>query len=143
MDSDAVDYWCVQRRKLTNISITPSKTSPKTKNYGSVRPAEPVMAFDLREPLLKEVQEVVWKARSRSAPGPSGTSYKVYKHCPKLLNWLWKILKVIWRKGIIVQQWWLAGGVWIPKEESSKNISQFRIISLLSIEGKIFFSIAA
>lgn len=34
-------------------------------------------------------------------------------------------------------------GVWIPKEEVSKTINQFRIISLLSVEGKIFFSIAA
>ncbi len=31
--------------------------------------------------------------------------------------------------------------MWIPKEENSKNISQFRTISLLSVEGKIFFSI--
>ncbi|KAK0134731.1 Retrovirus-related Pol polyprotein from type-2 retrotransposable element R2DM [Merluccius polli] len=92
-----------------------------------ILPPEPAEAFDLREPLLKEVQEVVRKARSRSAPGPSGTPYKVYKHCPKLLHRLWKILK----------------GVWIPKEEDSKNISQFRIISLLSVEGKIFFSIIA
>ena len=31
--------------------------------------------------------------------------------------------------------------MWIPKEENSKEIDQFRIISLLNIEGKIFFSI--
>ena len=34
-----------------------------------IRPPEPAEAFDLREPLLKEVQEVVRKARSRSVPG--------------------------------------------------------------------------
>ncbi|GAA6088617.1 uncharacterized protein LOC109140547 [Tachysurus ichikawai] len=104
---------------------------------------EPVEAFDLREPLLKEVQEVVRKARSRSAPGPSGTSYKVYKYCPKLLQRLWRILKVSWRKGKTLKQWQFAEGVWIPKEEDSKTISQFRIISLLSVEGKNFFSIVA
>lgn len=104
-----------------------------------VTPPEPTKAFDLREPLLKEVEEVVRKARSRSAPGPSRTSYKVYKHCPKLLHQLWKILKVIWRRGKTAQQWRFAGGVWIPKEEDSKTISQFCIISLLSVEGKIFF----
>lgn len=32
-----------------------------------ITPPEPTKAFDLREPLLKEVQEVVRKARSRSA----------------------------------------------------------------------------
>ena len=31
--------------------------------------------------------------------------------------------------------------MWIPKEEKSKEIDQFRIISLLNTEGKIFFSI--
>lgn len=60
-----------------------------------IRPPEPVEAFDQKKPLLKEVQDLVRKARSRSAPGPSGNSYKVYKHCPKLLHQLWKIFKVI------------------------------------------------
>lgn len=107
-----------------------------------ITPPEPVEAFNLREPLLKEVQEVVRKARFRSAPGPSGTSYKVYKYCPKLLHRLWRILRIIWRKGKTLKQWLCAEGVWIPKEEDSKTISQFKIISLLSVEGKIFFSIA-
>lgn len=33
--------------------------------------------------------------------------------------------------------------VCIHKEVDSKNINQFQIISLLSVEGKIFFSIVA
>lgn len=69
--------------------------------------------------------------------------YKVYKNCPLLLKRLWKIPKVIWRRGKVAQQWQFAEGVWIPKEEDSKNINQFRIISLLNVEGKIFFSVAA
>ena len=40
-------------------------------------------------------------------------------------------------------QWRCAEGVLIPKEEDSKKIGQFRMISLLSVEGKIFFSIVA
>lgn len=76
-----------------------------------IRPPEPAEAFDSREPLLKEVQEVVRKARSRSAPGPSGTSYKVYKHCPMLLLRLWRILRVIWKRGETAQQWRFAEGV--------------------------------
>ena len=38
-------------------------------------------------------------------------------------------------------QWRFAEGVWIPKEENSKEIEQFRSIFLLSTESKIFFSI--
>lgn len=43
----------------------------------------------------------------------------------------------------MAQQWRHAEGVWIPKEENSSTIKQFRIISLLSVEGKIFFNIVA
>lgn len=34
-------------------------------------------------------------------------------------------------------------GIWIPKEESSSTIEQLRVISLLSVKRKIFFSIVA
>ncbi|KAJ3605586.1 hypothetical protein NHX12_027631 [Muraenolepis orangiensis] len=89
---------------------------------------------------LKEVREVVRKARASSAPGPSGTSYKVYKYCPKLLLRLWYILRVFWRRGRIPDQWREAEGVWIPKEKNSTQLDQFRIISLLCVEAKVFFS---
>ncbi|XP_075304756.1 retrovirus-related Pol polyprotein from type-1 retrotransposable element R2 [Odontesthes bonariensis] len=103
----------------------------------------PTSAFNIKEPTLKEVEEVIKAARSNSTPGPSGVPYVVYKRCPRLLKRLWTILRVIWRRGKVAQQWRHAEGVWIPKEESSITIEQFRIISLLSVEGKIFFSIVA
>ena len=43
---------------------------------------EPSIPLDEREPTWTEVQEVVKKARSGSAPGPNGIPYKVYKKCP-------------------------------------------------------------
>lgn len=51
-----------------------------------VDPPPPTNGFDIREPLLREVQEVVKKARSSSAPGLSVVPYKVYKSCPRLLK---------------------------------------------------------
>ncbi len=108
-----------------------------------ITPPEPSSDFDLKEPRLREVKKVVRRARSSTAPGPSGVPYKVYKNCPKLLHQLWRVLKVIWRRGKIAQQWRYAEGVCIPKEEKSENIYQFRVISLLSVESKIFFSIMA
>ncbi|RXN38269.1 reverse transcriptase [Labeo rohita] len=110
---------------------------------GLVAPPEPGIQFDCAEPTLKEVEEAVRAARSSSAPGPSGVPYKVYKQCPQLLRRLWKILKVIWRRGKVAAQWRYAEGVWIPKEEGSCDIEQFRIISLLSVESKIFFKIVS
>lgn len=81
--------------------------------------------FNSTEPTMKEVEEAVRAARSSSVPGPSGVPYKVYKQCPQLLRRLWKILKVIWRRGKVAAQCRYAEGVWIPKEEGSCNIEQF------------------
>ena len=54
---------------------------------------------------------------------------------------MWKILRVIWWRGGVADQWKCAEGVSIPKEENSIDIDQLRTISLLSTEGNIFFSI--
>ena len=104
---------------------------------------EPQLAFDGKEPTWKEVNETVKKARASSAPGPNCIPYKVYKKCPKVLRHLWKLLKVIWRKGKVPSCWQKAEGCFVPKEEKSEQIGQFRTISLLNVEGKIFFSIMA
>lgn len=101
-------------------------------------PKPPAVEFSMRELSWSEVQDVVKRAQSASAPGPSGLPYTVYKCYPQLLWHLWKILKVLRHREWIVAQWRYAEGVWILKEENSKNISQF---SLLSVEGKVFFSI--
>lgn len=86
---------------------------------------------------------MVKKARIGSAPSPSGIPYKVYKKCPMLLQRLWKLFRRIWRKGTIPTWWKKAGGYFVPKDENSSTTDQFRTISLLSVEGKIFFSVLA
>nr|BAC82600.1 reverse transcriptase [Danio rerio] len=121
----------------------PYKEQPLGPCGALLTPPEPTSEFNMKEPCRSEVEEVVRRARSSSAPGPSGVPYKVYKNCPKLLHRLWKALKVIWRRGKIAQPWRYAEGVYIPKEEKSENIDQFRVISLLCVESKIFFSIVA
>lgn len=51
-----------------------------------ITPPEPIMAFSLKEPTLREIEEIVKAARTSSAPGPSGVPYAVYKRCPRLLQ---------------------------------------------------------
>lgn len=46
-------------------------------------------------------------------------------------------------EGKVAQQWRFAKGVGVPKEEKSTSIKQFRTISLLNVEVKIFFSIVS
>lgn len=57
------------------------------------------------------------------------------------MHHLWKILRVIWRRGKVAQQWRSAERVWVLKEKNSTTIQQFRTISLLNVDGKIFFNI--
>nr|XP_061817543.1 uncharacterized protein LOC133607102 [Nerophis lumbriciformis] len=130
-------------RFLQNTMSDPLRGQDLGPNRALISPAPPTAEFQLTEPSLKEVEEVIKAARSASSPGPSGVPYLVYKRCPGLLKHLWKTLKVIWRRGRVANQWRCAEGVWIPKEEDSKNINQFRTISLLSVEGKVFFSIVS
>ena len=102
---------------------------------------QPEVPFDLKEPSLKEVQDIVKKARAGSAPGPSGTTYSVYKNCPMLLRRLWRLMRTLWKKETIPESWKRAEGCFVPKEKDSRTVEQFRTISLLSVECKIFFSI--
>lgn len=108
-----------------------------------IQVCEPEHIFDESEPTAKEVRDVIQKARAASAPGPNGIPYKVYKNCPRLTRRLWKHIRVIWRRGRLADSWNQAEGCYIPKEENSKNLSQFRTISLLNVEGKILLSVMA
>jgi len=111
--------------------------------HGLVRPTRPGIEFDISEPKFTEVESFIMKARSASAPGPNGIPYKVYKKCGKLRKFLWRLLKVVWRKEEVPSTWNKAEGVYIPKEEDSCSLGQFRPISLLNVEGKIMFGILA
>ena len=53
------------------------------------------------------------------------------------------MIRGAWKNLKISEQWMTAEGVYIPKEQNSTDINQFRPISLLNVEGKIFFSIMA
>lgn len=66
------------------------------------------------------MQEVVTAARSSSTP------VEYLKRCTSTaLTIFQKILRVMWLKGLVVGQWRLAGGIWIPKEENSTKLEQF------------------
>ena len=52
-------------------------------------------------------------------------------------------IKELWKRNILSNSWREAEGVFIPKEEGAKTVDQFRTISLLNVEGKLFFSLKA
>lgn len=94
--------------------------------------------FNMADFTFEEVRRVVRRARAGSAPGPSGTSYKIYKNCPQVLKRLATPLRTLWKKKQEPWQWTLAEGCFIPKELNSSSLDQFREISLLDVEGKVF-----
>ena len=108
-----------------------------------LRPDPPKSPFDEGMVKLQEVKDIIKKARAASAPGPNGVSYKVYKNCLRLTKRLWKLMKVLWRNGRVAKSWMTSGGCFIPKEEAAKEIKQFRTISLLNVEDKIFLAVFA
>ena len=82
-------------------------------------PSQPGEEFNCDPPSLTEVTTVVHKARAKSAPGPNGVPYLLYKRYPKVLGWLHKMLKSAWDNLMIGDQWMVAEGVYISKEQNS------------------------
>ena len=120
---------------LNSIPIPPLRDLPK--------PQDPTVMFDDSWIKLKEVRDFVHKACTGSAPGLNGILYKLYKNCPRVLRKLTALLQQAWKKGMVPQEWCLADGIWIPKEMQSRGITNFCPISLLNVEGKIFFGVLA
>ena len=106
-----------------------------------MRLATPTTPFDLSEPRLKEVRDFVRRAWAGASPGPSGIPYKVYKACPRLLLLLWKLLKEVWRQEVVPSFWDRSRWSLHPMEELLKLLNQSRPISMLNVEGKIFFGV--
>ena len=110
---------------------------------GLTRPTVPGVPFDCGELKWHEVRDFVQRAKATSAPGQNGLSFKFFKKCPSALRELWRILRVLWRREIVPQSWCRAEGVYIPKEQNATKLGQFRPISLLNVDGKIFFGVVA
>ena len=91
----------------------------------------------------KEVDDFVKKARTKSCPGNDGISYKVYKRCDKIRRQLFLLLRQMWRKKKVAEKWHVSEGLYLPKEADAKQIGQCRPISILNVDGKVFFGILA
>ena len=128
--------WNVQKKnsKLSwGVHSDPRRGIEHNNDSFIISPATLSIGFNSEVPSWSEIQEVVKALRSASAPGPI--------QYPNILRRLWWILRVIWTRNRVADQWRYSERGWIPKEENSVEIEQFRIISLLDTECKIFFSI--
>ena len=101
---------------------------------------EPQVEFDSSVPSWQEFNTKLRKARNKSAPGPNRVPYLLYKRCPKVARLLYGYLKGMWKKGSVSKAWRKAEGIFIPKVDGTKEVEKFRTISLLNVEGKLFFA---
>ena len=121
----------------------PLRDTPLDHMSGIPRPTRPGILFQLGELTLIEMKSFIQKSRAKSSHGQDGVPYKVYKRCPKLVHWLFLILKKAWNEKFIIQRWAKTEGIYIPKEAGASSLSQFRLIALGNTDGKIFFGILA
>ncbi|GFN80712.1 reverse transcriptase [Plakobranchus ocellatus] len=131
------------RTRNASSGIHSSLQDSSSSNPRPIWLSAPGIKFDSKPPSLQEVIAVVNKTRAKSAPWPNGVPYLLYKRYPNVLEKLHKILGSAWRNIKISKEWMTAERVYIPNEQDSKGINQFRPISLLNVEGKIFLSIMA
>ena len=89
--------------------------------------------------------EILLTRRNASAAGLNGIPYKVYKKCSKISKVLFKIFQVCFKRCEIPIQWQSAQEMHIPKvsNPSQNELSDFRQIALLNVEGKLFFSLVS
>ena len=103
----------------------------------------PEVEFENEAPSWAEFNKRLRKTRTKSAPGPNGVPYIVYKRCPGVARQLWLYLRGMWKKNEMSDNWRTAEGIFIPKENEAVKVEKFRTISLLNVEGKLYFALRA
>ena len=124
--------------RLRKTYSDPLKEVPLSPMDGIPPLEEPETPFREGGLRLHETREFICEARACN-----GISFKLYKNCPTVLEQLVCLLQRDWWEGYVTQEWYLADGVWIPKEENSIGVGSCRPISLVNVEGKIFFGVIA
>ena len=89
--------------------------------------------------------EILSSRRNVSAPSLNGIPCKVYKKCPRISKFLFKMFQACFKRCEILIEWRSAQEIYIPKvsSPSEKKLSDFRPIALLNVEGKLFFSLVS
>ena len=88
---------------------------------------------------------ILKRKKGSSRPGPNQISYKVYKLCERVREYLFEILNAALRAKVVPLCWRVSDGIMIPKVASPDpaNINDYRQIALLNVEGKLFWALVA
>lgn len=69
---------------LRQVHSDPRREESLYEMENLIKPPEPTIPFKVEEPSWQEVNSFLKKARGKSAPGPKGILYNVYKQCERL-----------------------------------------------------------
>ncbi|CAG9560099.1 unnamed protein product [Danaus chrysippus] len=105
------------------------------------KPEIPHIDFHGIPPTLDEISSHIKRKSSKSAPGPDGIPYIVFKKCPSVRKHLLNIYGKIWSRKQIPECFGKAIFVLIPKKDRVTDPKDTRPIALTNTISKIFFSV--
>ncbi|CAG9575311.1 unnamed protein product [Danaus chrysippus] len=105
------------------------------------KPEFPRIEFHGIPPTLEELSSQIKRKSSKSAPGPDGIPYIVFKKCASVRKHLLNIYGKIWSRKQIPECFGKAIFVLIPKKDRVTDPKDTRPIALTNTISKIFFSV--
>ena len=106
---------------------------------GMIRPDIPKIAFDTRPPTIKNIADSAKRKRNGATPGLDAITYVLFKKCPSLIAFLYRLGLKIWEEREIPADWTQAFMTLLKK--GSLIVSEFRPTTMTATMGKIFLSI--
>ena len=81
--------------------------------------------------------------RDGSSPGTNMIPYELYKKCPQIAPFFFKIVKSTLIQSTVLIHWRVASEVYIPKKKSPnlELTENFWLIALINVERRLFFSL--
>ncbi len=98
---------------------------------------EPTKLFTMEAPVFSEFENKLKSRRNKSAPGPNGVPYTVYKRCERTKRFLFGILTDLWRVKRIPKVWTIGESVLIAKTNDLNDPAKFRNITKTNTSGKL------
>ena len=103
---------------------------------------EPSYNFNLDPPSYRELTKVIMKMKSGTSPCPlDQISVILFKKCPHLRTFLWRIISSAWTRAEFPKAWKQGITILVYKKGSDTDPANFRPTTLQLVMSKIFTSI--
>ena len=110
---------------------------------GLMRPPLPQVILNLDKPPFHDFWKIRKRKRNSCSPGIHGNSNAIFKSSKKknaYLLYMWELLCFLWEKCEVPNSWILALIKLLEKKDCCLSPEDLGPISILNVEGRIFFS---